>query len=241
MFLARFKWRNEVYIGNVTVSGQGLVLYNRELGRTLSLDEVTLLPPCQPSKIIGIGPNYKDPSSTTTDEPTYFFKPTSSLIGPNEPITLPQAAKDVAFEPELALVVGKKAYKLNPTEATEYIAGYTCANDVTAIDLLSPNANKGKSFDTFTPVGPWLVKDFKLLGKAIRGIRNGTEVITSNLDNLIYPPAHLLSIISNIMTLEPGDLILTGAPKRYSPLKEGDNLTISIDGIGELNNYVTLN
>lgn len=241
MFLARFLWRNKEYQGNALIAGQGLVLYSSELGRTLRLEEVTLLPPCQPTKIIGIGPNYKDPSLEISEEPTFFFKPVSSLIGPNETIKLPKGAEDIAFEPELAFVIGKRAYKLSVFEAPGYIAGYTCANDVTAVDLLSPNFNKGKSFDTFTPVGPWLVKDFQPIGKAIKGLWNEQEVISSNLTNLVFSPAHLLSILSNIMTLEPGDLVLTGAKSRYSPLKEGDKVTVSIDGIGELNNKVALN
>lgn len=221
------------------VSGKGLVLYCSELRQAFPLKNIKLLPPCRPTKIIGIGLNYKDTSSKFPDEPSYFFKPVSSLIGPDDPIRLPEGSKDVAFEPELAIVVGKKACKVSLAEASEYIAGYTCANDVTAVDFLDPNFNKGKSFDTFTPVGPWIVKDFKPEGKGINGFWNGRAVISSNLDNLFFSPKYLLSFLSNIMTLEAGDLILTGASKRYSPIGEGDNVTIKIDGIGELNNIVT--
>ena len=144
----------------------------------------------------------------------------------------------MAFEPELAVVVGQRARNVGIAEAGRYIAGYTCANDVTAVDLLDANFNKGKSYDTFTPVGPWLVTDFQPGNQGIYGYLNGKKVIASSLANLYRSAEYLLSYLSSIMTLEPGDLILTGATSRYSPIKTGDNVAVKIEGIGELTNPV---
>ncbi|MGI6286734.1 fumarylacetoacetate hydrolase family protein [Neomoorella humiferrea] len=235
--LVRFRYRDRVKKGVLRASGKGLVIQCPDYEQLIPLEETEILPPCLPSKIIGIGPNYQQEGKSPPKEPSFFFKPPSSVIGTGSPIKLPSVSNEVTFEPELAVIIGRQARNVRLEEAENYIAGYTCANDVTAIDLLALNFNAAKSFDTFTPLGPWMVTSLNPR-QIIRGIVNGKEVIRANLADIIFPPAYLIAYLSQIMTLEPDDVILTGAPARYSPVKPGDIVSVEIVGIGRLVNEI---
>ncbi|OCC16230.1 Fumarylacetoacetate hydrolase family protein [Dissulfuribacter thermophilus] len=211
---------------------------------TYPLDEVTLLAPCVPSKIVCVGLNYRDHAKELgmelPEEPLIFLKPPSSVIGPYEEIVIPRQSQRVDHEAELAVVVGKRAKDVSPEEAMNYVLGFTCLNDVTARDLQKKDIQftRSKSFDTFCPIGPWIETEFEPKNQGVRCRVNGQIKQDSTLSNLIHSPQSLLSFISSIMTLEPGDIIATGTPKGVSALKPGDEVTVEIEGIGELKNKV---
>ena len=209
------------------------------------LDKVRILPPCNPSKIIGIGLNYRDHAEEMgvplPEEPILFIKPSTSVIGHGDKIILPSISQRVDYEGELAVVIGKRARKVSAEKAKEYILGYTCFNDITARDLQKKDVQftRSKSFDTFSSLGPWIVNDVDPMDLQIE-TRVNNEIKqrskTSNLHRNVY---ELVSFISNIMTLLPGDVIATGTPSGVGPLKEGDVVEVIIEGIGVLRNYVS--
>ncbi len=211
---------------------------------TYSLDEVILLAPCVPSKIVCVGLNYRDHAKELgmelPEKPLIFLKPPSSVIGPHEEIVIPPQSQRVDHEAELAVVVGKRAKDVSPEEAMNYVLGFTCLNDVTARDLQKKDIQftRSKSFDTFCPIGPWIETEFEPKNQWVRCRVNGKIKQDSTLSNLIHSPQSLLSFISSIMTLEPGDIIATGTPKGVSALKPGDEVIVEIEGIGELKNKV---
>lgn len=208
------------------------------------LNEVKLLPPCIPSKAICVGLNYKDHIEEMGDkipeEPTLFIKPSTAVIGPDDYIILPEMSRRVDYEGELAVVIGRKAKNVSIEEAKNYILGYTIANDVTARDLQAKDGQwtRAKSFDTFLPIGPWIVTDLDPTSLNITTYVNGEVKQKSNTRHLIFNVPTLVSFISHIMTLNPGDVILTGTPSGVGPLKPGDVVTIEIEGIGRLTNRV---
>jgi len=216
-----------------------------------------ILPPVLPPNIIGIGFNYTKHAAETgvqkAEIPVMFLKATSSLIAHGEPILLPQAGPDeVDFEAELAVVIGKPTKNVPPDQAREFILGYCCANDVSSRDWQIKKQKKqwsrGKSFDTFCPLGPCLVTKDEIPNPNHLRIQteiNGTIFQDSNTANMIFPVHQLVSHLSQSMTLLPGTVILTGTPEgvgftRQPPvfLKEGDRVTISIEKIGHLTNPV---
>ncbi|MGB9779507.1 MAG: fumarylacetoacetate hydrolase family protein [Caldanaerobacter sp.] len=208
------------------------------------LNEIKLLPPCIPSKAICVGLNYKDHIEEMGDkipeEPTLFIKPSTAVIGPDDYIILPEMSRRVDYEGELAVVIGRKAKNVSIEEAKNYILGYTIANDVTARDLQAKDGQwtRAKSFDTFLPIGPWIVTDLDPTSLNITTYVNGEVKQKSNTKYLIFDVFKLVSFISHIMTLNPGDVILTGTPSGVGPLKAGDVVTIEIEGIGKLTNRV---
>jgi 2-keto-4-pentenoate hydratase/2-oxohepta-3-ene-1,7-dioic acid hydratase in catechol pathway len=216
----------------------------------LSLMQARLLPPVTPSKIICVGRNYKDHASEMGNEvpkePIIFYKPPSSIIGPGEAIQLPPESltKRVDYEGELALVIAKRCRRFTPGEGvSSYIRGYTCANDVTARDLQKSDGQwtRAKGFDTFCPVGP-IVSD-ELLPDSENGVElttrvNGQHKQNGNTREFIFSLERILQFISEGITLEAGDLILTGTPAGVSPLRKGDVVEVSISGIGTLKNPV---
>jgi 2-keto-4-pentenoate hydratase/2-oxohepta-3-ene-1,7-dioic acid hydratase in catechol pathway len=216
-----------------------------------------ILPPVLPPNIIGIGLNYVKHAAETGIErseiPIMFLKATSSLTAPGDPIMLPKTGPDeVDFEAELAIVIGKPAKNISPHQAMAVILGYCCANDVSArewqIKKQKKQWSRGKSFDTFCPLGPCLVTKDEIPNPNHLHIQteiNGTLYQDSNTANMIFPVPHLVSHLSQSMTLLPGTVILTGTPEgvgftRHPPifLKEGDRVTISIEKIGQLSNPV---
>lgn len=203
-----------------------------------------LLSPCQPGKIICVGLNYLDHAKELglpiPPEPILFMKPPSAVIGPEEQIVLPQASRRVDYEAELAVVLGKTARNLKPDEALDYVLGYTCANDITARDLQKKDGQwtRSKSFDTFLPLGPYIIINHDPSDLEITLYLNGNRKQHSSSANLIFNIPQLIWFISSIMTLDPGDVILTGTPSGVGPLSSGDLVEVSIEGIGNLANRV---
>jgi 2-keto-4-pentenoate hydratase/2-oxohepta-3-ene-1,7-dioic acid hydratase in catechol pathway len=217
----------------------------------------TLLAPVDPPNIIAIGRNYADharemKADGPSEEPLIFLKATSSVIGSGEPIVLPNSAPDeVDYEAELAVVIGRRGKNIAESAAMEYVLGYTCANDVSARDCQKRRDKqwaRGKSFDTFCPLGPWIVTADELAPDrlAIKSFLNGALMQNGDTGDMIFSVAKLISYVSNQFTLLPGTVILTGTPAgvgsaRNPPvfLRSGDEFTVEIDGIGRLTNRVT--
>jgi 2-keto-4-pentenoate hydratase/2-oxohepta-3-ene-1,7-dioic acid hydratase in catechol pathway len=214
-------------------------------GEVVSLPEVTLLAPCEPSKIVALGLNYRDHAaeygSVVPEEPLIFMKPSTAVIGPDEAIVYPAMSKRVDYEAELAVVLGKTARHVPEDKAFEYVLGYTCFNDVTARDLQRKDGQftRAKGFDTFAAIGPWIetaIADPDNLNVA--AYLNGEEKQHSNTGDMVFPVAHLISFISRIMTLLPGDVIATGTPSGIGPMQPGDVVEIRVEHIGALRNQV---
>ncbi len=209
-----------------------------------SLAEVRLLAPCVPTKGVCIGLNYRDHAMelglALPTAPVVFLKPSTSLIGPGDWIDYPELSHRVDYEAELVAVIGKKAKNVLPEQALEYVLGYTCGNDVTARDLQPKDGQwtAAKSFDTFMALGPWIETDLDPSNLKIRALLNGAQKQSSTTDNLIFDVPHLFSWLSRIMTLLPGDVIMTGTPSGIGPMQKGDEIAIEIEGIGTLINRI---
>jgi len=211
----------------------------------ISIGEVTLLPPVIPSKIIAIGLNYKDHAmergKPLPEEPLIFLKPSSAVVGPKDIIVYPTMTKRVDFEGELAVIIKKKASRLHPDDKTDdYILGYSCFNDVTARDLQAKDIQftRAKSFDTFAALGPCIATDIDPSRLRIKTFLNGKLKQSGNTRNLIFSVPFLVRFVSNIMTLNPGDVITTGTPAGIGPMVPGDRVDVQIEGIGTLSNTV---
>lgn len=210
-----------------------------------SLEEARILAPVVPSKIVAVGLNYRDHAqevgAALPEEPVIFLKPPTALIGPDDRILFPKMAKRVDPEGELAVVVKKVVRNIKAEDAARYILGYTCANDVTARDLQRKDGQwtRGKSFDTFCPLGPVIATDLDPHNLALETRVNGEITQKSNTSNLIFPVETLVSFISKVMTLLPGDVILTGTPSGIAGINVGDEIEIDIECIGVLRNLVT--
>jgi len=205
------------------------------------VDKVTLLSPCTPSKAVCIGLNYNDhKKKIDLEEPTLFLKPTSSLNHPNGIIEYPVISNDVQYEAELAIVIKKEARYVAEENAYDYILGYTCANDVTARDLQKRDGQwtRGKSFDTFMPLGPCIETDIDPNHVDIKLYLNNEVCQSSNTDNLLFKVPELVAFITQVMTLYPGDVILTGTPSGVGPMQVGDRVVVEIEGIGRLENTI---
>jgi len=206
--------------------------------------QVKLLPPCNPSKVVAVGLNYRDHAHelglAIPEEPVLFLKPPTAIIGPGESVICPRESSRVDYEAELGVVVKDRTRDISPEEAPDHILGYTCANDVTARDLQKKDGQwtRAKSFDTFCPVGPWIETDLDPGDLLIQSYLNGERRQSSRTSQLIFNVHELVSFISGIMTLEPGDLIITGTPAGIGPMKPGDEIEVRIEGIGSLKNVV---
>ncbi len=208
------------------------------------LQDIKILPPVLPSKIICIGRNYaahaSEHGAEVPEVPLIFLKPPSSVIGNGDTIILPPQSQQVEHEAELAVVIGKKGRWIFPDEAESYILGYTIANDITARDLQRRDNQwtRAKGFDTFCPIGPWIETDFNPTDALITCYVNNDVRQMASTHDMVFSIPQLIAFISSVMTLEPGDLILTGTPAGVSPLKDGDLVRITIEGIGSLENPV---
>ena len=216
----------------------------RQAEKVAALTEVRLLAPCQPTKILAVGLNYRahaaEAGLDVPSEPLVFSKPPSSVIGPLEPIVYPVLSQHVDYEGELAVVIGQRARNVLPEKAHEFILGYTCANDVTARDLQRRDNQwtRAKGFDTFSPLGPCIVTDLDPAHLAIQTRVNGEVGQNATTADMVSSVAELIAYISQVMTLEPGDVILTGTPAGVGPLQPGDVVEVEIEGIGTLRNPV---
>jgi 2-keto-4-pentenoate hydratase/2-oxohepta-3-ene-1,7-dioic acid hydratase in catechol pathway len=210
----------------------------------LPLNEVKLLAPATPSKIVCVGRNYIDHARELGNEvpqiPLIFLKPPSSIIAPGETIYLPPQSKQVEHEAELVVVIGKRGRRIIAEEAKNYILGYTIGNDVTARDLqkIDDQWTRAKGFDTFCPFGPWIDTDFDPADALITCRVNGQMRQMASTRDMVFSVSTLIAYISSIMTLEPGDLIFTGTPAGVGPLHDGDVVEVEIDGLGHLSNPV---
>lgn len=213
-------------------------------GPEVELDKVCLLPPCEPTKVVCIGLNYLDHATEMgmklPEEPLIFLKPATTVIGSDWDIEYPALSRDVHYEGELAVVIKKTAKNVKAADAAEYILGYTCGNDVTARDLQKKDKQwtRGKSFDTFCPLGPYIDTGFDPAGAFIKTFLNGDIKQDSNIDQLIFKVPELVEFISSVMTLLPGDVILTGTSSGVGPMKKGDVVEVEIEGLGRLRNRI---
>ena len=217
----------------------------RTAKKSFLIGDVNLLPPVKPSKIIAVGVNYKDHAvergRALPEEPLIFLKPPSAIVGPNDIIVFPSMSKRVDYEGELALVIRKKACRLQEKDGVnDYILGYTCFNDVTARDLQEKDVQftRAKSFDTFAAIGPCISTEIDPRRLRIKTFLNGKLRQSGNTRNLIFPIPHIVRFISQVMTLNPGDVITTGTPAGVGPMNPGDRVDIQIEGIGTLSNKV---
>ena len=206
---------------------------------------VRLLAPCLPTKIIALGMNYRDHALELglplPEEPLIFLKPSTAVVGPEADIVYPAMAGRVDYEAELAVVMGRPARKVPEAQAGDFILGYTAMNDVTARDLQQKDGQftRSKSFDTFAPLGPWIETDLPDPDNlTVAAYLNGQERQHSSTRNLVFGVAKLVSFISHIMTLLPGDVIATGTPAGIGPMYPGDTVEIFVEGVGTLRNRV---
>lgn len=207
-------------------------------------DHLLLYPPIEPTKIVCVGRNYAahaaEHNAEVPKEPMLFLKPPSAMIAYDIPIEIPPTVGRVDLEAELAVVIGKVARNVPKDKALDYVLGYTCANDVSARRLQKEDNQWGraKGFDTFCPIGPWITTDLNPADLHITARLNGNTVIDSSTRYMIFDVATLIEFISHIMTLMPGDIILTGTPEGVSEIHEDDVVEIEIEGIGVLRNSV---
>lgn len=209
-----------------------------------SLDQVRLLAPVVPSKLIYVGLNYVDHAAELgmelPAEPLMFFKPPSSVIGPHEAVVHPAESSRVDYEGELAVVIGQRARNVGASRALDYVGGYTIANDVTARDFQLPGTQwtKAKAWDTFAPIGPWVETSTDPGSISIETFLNGELRQRSNTKNLHFAVEELVSYASRVMTLEAGDVIATGTPSGIGVMTPGDEVEVRCSGIGSLVNPV---
>ncbi len=205
---------------------------------------VRLLAPCSPSKVVAVGLNYRDHAQElglpVPDTPIIFLKPATTVIGPGDAVLYPAASSRVDYEAELGIVIKDRVKDIRPEEARRHILGYTCANDVTARDLQKKDGQwtRAKSFDTFCPVGPWIETELDPDDLLVESYLNGARRQSSRTSQFIFKADHLVSFISQVMTLYPGDLIITGTPAGIGPMEPGDEIEVRIEGIGSLKNVV---
>ncbi len=208
------------------------------------IDKVRLLAPCVPSKIICLGLNYQLHAQETNfklpESPLIFLKPPTAVIGPGDNIVYPGMSKRVDYEGELGVVIGKKASHVSSDKALDYVLGYTCFNDVTARDLQQSDGQwtRAKGFDTFAAIGPWIETELDPTNTPVQTFLNGEMKQNGNTKDLIFPVPDVISFISHVMTLLPGDVIATGTPAGIGPMNPGDTIEVKIEPIGVLRNRV---
>jgi 2-keto-4-pentenoate hydratase/2-oxohepta-3-ene-1,7-dioic acid hydratase in catechol pathway len=206
--------------------------------------DIRLLSPCLPTKIVALGVNYQshgeEMSHRIPTEPLLFIKPSTSIIGTEDNIVYPESSERVDYEGELGVVIKSVAYRVAEKDAAEYILGYTCVNDVTARDLQAKDKQwtRSKGFDTFCPIGPCIETELDPNDLALETILNGQIRQQTRTSQLIFSVATLVSFISHVMTLLPGDVIATGTPRGIGPMQAGDIVEVKIEGIGTLRNYI---
>ncbi|MFQ5996930.1 MAG: fumarylacetoacetate hydrolase family protein [Dehalococcoidales bacterium] len=215
----------------------------KKLDRYHKLSEVRLLAPCLPTKIVAIGLNYyshaKEVGQPVPKEPAMFFKPSTSVIGPEDKIIDPGCER-LDYEAELGVVIKSQASKVSEKEALKYVLGYTCFNDVTARDWQAQDSqwSRAKGSDTFAPVGPCIETELDSGNVLVEAYLNGERKQQVNTSDLVFPVPVLINYISRVITLLPGDVIATGTPAGIGPMKSGDTIEIKIANIGTLRNYV---
>ncbi len=233
----------------VSLAGDPLYVGVKLLDEQHKLEDVRLLAPVLPrSKVIGIGRNYAahaaELGNEVPTEPIFFIKPNTSVVGPGDPIFYPSQSSDVHYEGELAVVIGRICRDVPAAQATDVIHGYTIGNDVTARDLQKKDGRftRAKGFDSFCPLGPWIETDLDpqhfIDGVSVRTHLNGDLVQDGSTKDMVFDIPHLVEYVSSVMTLLPGDVILTGTPEGVGPMEVGDEIEVSVAGLGTLTNKV---
>lgn len=228
------------------ISGDPIYHGVTKTGATTELSKVRLLAPVIPrSKVVCIGKNYADHAaemnSAVPDEPIIFIKPNTSVIGPGDTIVWPSTSSQVDHEGELAIVIGRICKDVPKERVNDVIFGYTIANDVTARDLQKKDGqwSRAKGFDTFCPLGSWIETEFIPAAQKITATLNGEIKQSATLDLMIFKIPQIIEFVTNVMTLLPGDVILTGTPAGIAPMPAGSTITVAIDGLGTLTNKVS--
>ena len=249
--LARFLKDSSIKFGVVeggnVIEIEGSIFGNfKKTSVSYKRSDVKLLAPCEPSKVIAIGLNYKahaaEFNKPLPEEPMIFMKPSTSVIGPEAEIVYPtHMSRRVDYEGELAIVINRKARMVKKEDAREYILGYTCFNDVTARDLQGKDIQytRAKGFDTFAPMGPWIETELNPADVRIETYLNSEKRQDTSTRDMIFDVYHLLSFVSHVMTLLPGDVITTGTPSGVGKMKPGDKVEVRIEGIGSLVNTLS--
>jgi 2-keto-4-pentenoate hydratase/2-oxohepta-3-ene-1,7-dioic acid hydratase in catechol pathway len=228
----------------VLYSGSDAIALGEPTNESISLADTELLAPVSPSKIVAVGRNYaehaKELGNEAPSEPIIFLKPPSAVTNPNGTIVRPPQSQRVDFEGELAIVIGKSARNIRRDDWRSVVLGFTCANDVTARDLQKKDVQftRGKSFDTFCPLGPCIETDLDPAALPLRTRVNGETKQDGNTRDMVFDCGTITEFITSIMTLHPGDVILTGTPAGVGPLNAGDRVEVEIEGIGILANVV---
>ena len=213
-------------------------------GNTYKLDEVRLLAPCTPSKIVCLGLNYRSHAEETKHPipsvPLIFLKPSTAVIGPDDEIILPRSSRRVDYEGELGVVIGRKAKDVLQNQAKDYVLGYTCFNDVSERNIQKEDGQwtRAKGFDTFAPIGPWIETEIDPDDLKLETYLNGELRQSTRTSDLIFGVAELVSFISSVMTLLPGDVIASGTPAGIGRMNPGDVVEVRIEKIGSLRNFV---
>jgi 2-keto-4-pentenoate hydratase/2-oxohepta-3-ene-1,7-dioic acid hydratase in catechol pathway len=251
--IARFTAGEDPRYGVVSASGDALAavagdpLYSgvEPTGEQFAMDDVRLLAPVIPrSKVVGIGRNYAEHASEmghdVPDEPLVFLKPNTSVIGPGDPIVHPAQSEELHFEGELAVVIGRICRDVPTERVADVVYGYTVGNDVTARDLQRRDGQwaRAKGFDSFCPLGPWIETELDPADLAVTTTVNGELRQAGRTKQLIFDVATLVAHITAFTTLLPGDVILTGTPSGVGPMRPGDEVSVSVEGIGTLTNRV---
>jgi len=243
--LGKRRWGRVEETSVYDVTGSPFEPTLQETGAVFDLDALNLEPPSLPTKIVCVGRNYRahaaELNNPVPKEPLLFLKPPSCLVGHGDTIAYPDGHSElVHHEGELAMIIGQRAKNVSESDLDRYVLGYTLLNDVTARDLQRRDVQftRGKGFDTFGPCGPWIDTDFQPGEQTLTVRVNGELRQQGNLSDMIFSPANLLARISQIMTLEPGDIISTGTPAGVGPLVPGDLVQVSIEGLGTLENHV---
>jgi len=230
---------------NVQVLDAPPWLQGQPIDLELELDRYQVLAPCAPSKIVAVGKNYIEHAAemggSVPKEPLLFLKPSTAIIPTASAIVYPPQSQRVDYEGELALVIGDRTSNCTREEAHTKIWGYTIANDVTARDLQQKDSQwtRAKGFDTFCPLGPWIVRELNAAATLQTFLNdNPTPVQSASIEQMVFPPDFLVAYISQVMTLMPGDVVLTGTPSGVGALQIGDRIRVEIEGIGRLENTV---
>ncbi|MGH2662530.1 MAG: fumarylacetoacetate hydrolase family protein [Actinomycetota bacterium] len=211
-------------------------------GEDVPLEDVRLLSPVIPSKVVGVARNYAEHAAELGNEvpaePMLFLKPATSVIGPGDPIPLPPGSERVDHEAELAVVIGRLCRRVGEDEALKHVLGYTCANDVTARDWQQSDGQwaRAKGSDGFCPLGPWVETEIDPAELTVTGRVNGEVRQTGRTASMVFSPAELVAYISRTITLLPGDVVLTGTPPGVGPMAPGDRVEVEVEGIGVLEN-----
>jgi 2-keto-4-pentenoate hydratase/2-oxohepta-3-ene-1,7-dioic acid hydratase in catechol pathway len=249
--LVRFRFADRIATGAVDAGSDSIRVLKGTFfedplptGEEVPLDDVRLLAPVLPSKLVCVGKNYAAHAAEfgmkVPDEPLLFLKPSTAVIGPNDPISLLPISNRVDYEGELAVVIGRLARDVRAEDSYRYILGYTCANDVTLRDLQKTDDQwtRAKGFDGSCPLGPWIETDVDPNDVFVETRLNGDVVQRASSSEMVFGVATLIEYITTFMTLLPGDVLLTGTPEGVGKLTAGDLVEVEVDGVGSLRNEV---